>query len=189
MCRPLAHLIDNDISIQYKIELARAGRIDGTSSVATVTVADRLTSLREHRARFRAGDHPLKRLQGEPFGSRSAFSSRGFVTTISEGVVNLWRPPAAFAGIAELRISHSIQELGLAGFDTGSCVADVRQDLLVFSGKTPNSVLVQFFRCCSTHVDIHLSSLQTSRLFHILTRQRRPTSRRSSKPDFFEHQV
>ena len=142
MCRSLAHLIDNDISIQYKIELARAGRIDGASSVATVTVADRLTSLREHRARLRAGDHPLKRLQGEPFGSRSALSSRGFVTTISGGIVRLWRPPATFSGIGELKVSHSIQELGLAGVDTGSCVGDVAQDLLVFTGKNPNSMHV-----------------------------------------------
>ncbi|KAM5531266.1 hypothetical protein V8D89_015067 [Ganoderma adspersum] len=50
MCRVIAELVNGDVSIQTKVELARSGRIAGRPSVA-VTVADRLTSLRERRAR------------------------------------------------------------------------------------------------------------------------------------------
>ncbi|KAM5543303.1 hypothetical protein V8D89_003177 [Ganoderma adspersum] len=50
MCRSLTELINHDVYIQTKIELARSGRIDGASSAA-ITVADRLASLRELRAR------------------------------------------------------------------------------------------------------------------------------------------
>ncbi|KAM5533355.1 hypothetical protein V8D89_012975 [Ganoderma adspersum] len=139
MCRSLAQLIDDDISIRYKVELARAGRIDGAPSVA-ITVVDRVNSLHAHRTRFRAHNHPLKRLQGEPFGSCDALSSNGFVTTVSEGTVRLWRPAFAFSGVGELTVTHSMQELGLTGVVKSSCVGDAAQDLLVFPGKNLNTL-------------------------------------------------
>ncbi|KAM5543334.1 hypothetical protein V8D89_003208, partial [Ganoderma adspersum] len=139
MCRSLTELIKGDVYIQTKIELARSGRIDGTPSAA-VTVADRLASLRERRARFHAGDHPLKRVRGRPFGSLGALSYNGFLTMISEGMVHLWRPPAAFSSIGEQKIARSVRELQLEGFNTSSCATDVAQDLLVVSRKDPAAI-------------------------------------------------
>ena len=139
MCRALAQLIDGDVSVRYKIELARAGRIDGPSSLA-VRIVDRLASLHAQQTRFRAGDHP----RGRPFGSWDALSSSGFVTTVSDGVVHLWRPAAA-SDLGELKISHSLEELGLTGVEKSSCVGDVAQDLLVFSGKNLNTLYVQLW--------------------------------------------
>ncbi|PIL33885.1 hypothetical protein GSI_03591 [Ganoderma sinense ZZ0214-1] len=139
MCRALMDLIDGDVSIQTKIELARSGRIDGTPSV-TVTVADRLASLRQRRARFHAGDHPLKYLRGRPFGFLSALSYNGFVTIISAGIVHHWRPPATFSGLGEQEVTHSMRELQLEGFNASSCVTDIAQDLLVFSRKDPTTI-------------------------------------------------
>ena len=140
MCRSLAQLIDGDIYIQTKVELARSGRIDGTPCVS-ITVADRLASLRERRARFRAADHPLKRLRARPFGSLGAFSYNGFVTMVSGGMLHLWRP-ATVSGIGEQKITCSMRELQLEGFNTGSCVADVAQDLLVVSRKASATMCV-----------------------------------------------
>ncbi len=143
LCRPLADLINGNISIRYKVELARSGRIDGSPPVA-VTVVDRLTALYERRDRYRAGDHPLKCFRGRPFRSRRAFSTGGFVPTVLGGIVHFWRPATTFSGIGEQTISHSICELGLKGFKAGSCVADVAQDLLVFSRlKDPDTGCVQ----------------------------------------------
>lgn len=143
MCRALAQLIDGDVSVRYKIELARAGRIDGPSSLA-VRIVDRLASLHAQQTMFRAGDHPLARLRGTRFGSWDALPSSGFVTTVSDGVVHLWRPAAA-SGLGELKISYSLEELGSTGVEKSSCVGDVAQDLLVFSGKNLNTLSVQLW--------------------------------------------
>ncbi|PIL33884.1 hypothetical protein GSI_03590 [Ganoderma sinense ZZ0214-1] len=144
MCRSLAGLIDGDISIRYKIELARSGRIDGTPSVA-VMVIDRLTSLREHSAKFHAGNHPLKHLRGRPFGSLGALSSNGYVTMVSAGMVHLCRPAATFSGVGEHKVTRSMWELQLEGFDTSDCAVDVAQDLLVYSRKDLNTMCVHLF--------------------------------------------
>ena len=117
--------------------------IDGPLSTA-VPVINRFISLREHRARFRAGDHPIEHLRGQPFGRpRGCFPSNGVVTTVSGGITHLWRPASIFSGTGELKIDYSMRELGFEGFRTGTCAADVSQDLLFFSRKHPNSMYVQ----------------------------------------------
>ena len=94
-----------------------------------------MTALQEHRRTFRAGDHPLKRVQLHPFGSLSSRSDTIFVFGDN---VPLWRPAATFAGTEELKITHTVQKLRLEGHRSGSCVVDLAQDLLVFSRRTVN---------------------------------------------------
>ena len=131
MCRTLASLIKNDITIRYKLELALSGKIDGVRSIAIV---GRLTALQEHRVRFRAGDYPLNRASRSPFGF---LSTRSGMIVVGDSVF-LWRPAATPIGVEELKVSHSVQKLGLDGRRTGSCVVDLAQDLLVFSRKVTN---------------------------------------------------
>ncbi|KAI1783738.1 hypothetical protein LXA43DRAFT_1045251 [Ganoderma leucocontextum] len=128
LCRSLANLINNNIAIRYKLDLARSGRIDGTRSVAVI---DRLAALRKHRARFHAGDHPLKRAPLPPFGF---LPTRSGMVVVDDSVP-LWRPATTFSGFGELKIAHSVQRLGLDGHRSGSCAVDLAQDLLIFSRR------------------------------------------------------
>ena len=147
VCRTLASLTKNDIAIRYKLELALSGKIDGTRSIAIV---DRLTALREHRVRFRAGDYPLNRASRSPVGF---LPTRSGMTVVRDNIP-LWRPAAPSIGIEELKISHSVQRLGLDGHQTGSCVVDLAQDLLIFSRKVTNfdPLYVQILATSSTRI-------------------------------------
>ncbi|PIL33880.1 hypothetical protein GSI_03586 [Ganoderma sinense ZZ0214-1] len=114
MCRSLAQLIDDDVSVRYKIELARAGRIDGTPSV-TVMVVDRLTSLLKHRARsLHCSIYSLARGEPHPNASRIRISSSigtddapGLQSWDSVQVLGdliAWNIPASDARICEMKV-------------------------------------------------------------------------------------
>ena len=57
VCRYFSVLVRSDLYLQYKIELAQNGMVDGQSS--TLPVSERLQRLREYASRFRNGtfDH------------------------------------------------------------------------------------------------------------------------------------
>ncbi|KAI9068341.1 hypothetical protein FKP32DRAFT_1587742 [Trametes sanguinea] len=98
----LAQTIDNAIEIQYKLELDRAGMIDGPPG--TTSVRDRLNALKAYRAAWVAGKHPVHILMIDVDLSDPRLFHvlpRGYHIEQATGNLKFYRPAGSVSGLTE----------------------------------------------------------------------------------------
>ncbi|KAI0373443.1 hypothetical protein BV20DRAFT_977586 [Pilatotrama ljubarskyi] len=98
----LAHLVDDTVALQYILELALTGMIDGPPSSATVR--DRLDALRAYRMSWDKGEHPVSEVYIG--SSRLLFSGNATHVAWSDNKtreLKVYRPAGVFRGIQERR--------------------------------------------------------------------------------------
>ncbi|KAI0646219.1 hypothetical protein C8Q79DRAFT_653631 [Trametes meyenii] len=130
----LTRLIDNNLELQYHLELVATGMVDGPAG-GPVCLHDRLDALRAYRRAW--NDHALPIRRVPPSGLRPCGpNATGFVRggrPRSDGRLTLWRPEAAFNGTAEeTRILNGWDDLLAAQPDMGAYMVVEKDDLLVY---------------------------------------------------------
>ena len=128
VCRPLADLVSRDVAIQYKLELALSGRIDGT---ARVSISERLTSLQAYRAAFIRHQIPATYIRMRTVPGMFQLSSNGCILGIFDGILTLWRPADAFSGLNELKFKFPHGSINIS--DIRGFTVDLSQDLFIYT--------------------------------------------------------
>ncbi|KAI0360860.1 hypothetical protein OH77DRAFT_1418889 [Trametes cingulata] len=104
--RQLAQLIDSTVELQYVLELALAGMVDGPPS--NVSLRDRLDALRAYSAAWVKGEHPLSEVYiGK---SRMEFSANAthlaWTDLLRKGPLRVYRPAGVFRRVQERASVH-----------------------------------------------------------------------------------
>ena len=158
VCRSFEDLIHSDLSLQYRIELARNGMIDGKSS--TLHVSDKLQRLRHYSSDFNRGAfhhedltaHPeyvlqnrnlLGRLQSVIPPKQPSCALYG----VPEGdfdqdrsvYLSLFVPGSAQGGIPSSRSLFTIRDAVKPDMAAKTWAVDYAQDLFVMVEMTPIS--------------------------------------------------
>ena len=87
VCRFFADLIDSDVYLQYRIELARNGMVDGLAS--TLPVSERLQHLRQYSVNFRSGIFDFEDTAAHPDYVQQLRNLQWCGATRTEGVTSV----------------------------------------------------------------------------------------------------
>ena len=87
VCRFFADLIDSDVYLQYRIELARNGMVDGLAS--TLPVSERLQRLRQYSVNFRSGIFDFEDTAAHPDYVQQLQNLQWCGATRTEGVASV----------------------------------------------------------------------------------------------------
>ncbi|KAI8975836.1 hypothetical protein BD414DRAFT_509774 [Trametes punicea] len=132
----LAWTIDDSVELQYRLELALAGMVDGPPSDASVR--DRLDALRAYRSAWAAGAHPVHRVAVDAdIAALSASENAAPIAYVekSTGRLRIYAPPAPFSGLAEREEAYG----GAGAFvavHPGGFAVDPERDLLAYTWDT-----------------------------------------------------
>ena len=91
VCHCFADLIRSDLYLQYKIELAQNGMVDGHSS--TIPTFEKLQRLREYSSRFRSGRFDHEDLAAHPHYVHQMRNSRYQATSVDESSLSSLHGP------------------------------------------------------------------------------------------------
>ena len=137
VCRSLLILVDNSPIASYKLELGLAGMINGPLGAGSASISSRLVTLRAYQAVCKAGQLPLVR--HVIFGSNPDEFPDGFLSSMHEWPLKLWRPPSRFFGTSERNILIDRNNVYTKNFgvarDVKGCTIDVTQDLIAVSSE------------------------------------------------------
>ncbi|RPD61710.1 hypothetical protein L226DRAFT_461076 [Lentinus tigrinus ALCF2SS1-7] len=150
VCSGMKHVVDEDIRMRYKIELAAAGMEDGKHS--KLTISERLTSLMERQRAWRTLTWSSQTI----IRRKARLSTCKFISGIlayreldgDNGRLHFHRLPSRVRRIEEKRWS-----LDVLGMDIYDFVSDSTQDLLV--------ILEEVRRGPGMLCHIHFRSLET----------------------------
>ena len=144
VCRFFANCIDSDVYLQYRIELARNGMVDGLAS--TLPVSERLKRLRQYSIKFRNGIfdfedprtahpdyvHQLRNLHWSGGTSTEGVTSVLYINTDTcDCFLSVFTDGSKQAGIASRRW---LMPIGSSGDQTrmmSGWIIDRAQDLLI----------------------------------------------------------
>lgn len=121
--------------MQYKLELAAAGMIDGPLGSSQTSLSERLEKVKAYRAAW----HNPTIVFDERFPQRPPRLHILPVTggvlpyRIGRGSVSFWKPGSSLRGVPEVRLSYSstLQEM-----EFSSISVDLGQDLVVLTSET-----------------------------------------------------
>ncbi|KAI0326594.1 hypothetical protein GY45DRAFT_78492 [Cubamyces sp. BRFM 1775] len=137
----LAKLVDCTISLQYQLELALAGMVNGPPSGASVRT--RLDALRACRDAQSRGEHPLYEIVDRGDHLRLVRSAETEIVYLDRSHPDLpltvYRPRSEYCGHAELREAFGgVKSLLEAhpGLQMSNVYVDCQQDLVVYSYLT-----------------------------------------------------
>ena len=132
MCSRLATFIKEIPELQYKIELAISGMVNGPPDGPPLL--DRLQSLRQYREAWEAGDLPIKVIS-PPRGSEWRGTAGVVVYFSSASTLVIHRPASTFSGVTEKTwtITPACLNLPTSHFEPGLIVVDVSQDLVILT--------------------------------------------------------
>ncbi|KAI9059228.1 hypothetical protein FKP32DRAFT_1596573 [Trametes sanguinea] len=150
----LKETIDNSIEVNYQLELALSGMIDGPRPSNSACTRDRLAALRAYRAAYDAGKHPTRGVLIDVSKQEvHARSARHLVYHASNPNrrgprrLTVYRPPASFCGIEEQKLHfEGVQELGDDYPVQGTCYVDVQEDLLAYMWRLSSDYPFEY-RC------------------------------------------
>ncbi|KAI0633786.1 hypothetical protein C8Q77DRAFT_1209724 [Trametes polyzona] len=122
------HFIANSPSLQYKIELALAGRRDGLSP--TIPLSERLEAIQAYRAAWNTGEHPVNQV----IRRRSVYESGEVLfSTVSEPkALKVYSTQASFCGVEERAYIWGCNDLRRF-LDAGRPTLDLSERLAVTS--------------------------------------------------------
>ncbi|KAM5535118.1 hypothetical protein V8D89_011204 [Ganoderma adspersum] len=134
LCRDIRNLIDNTVELEYKLALARAGRVERGQS--RLCIVDRLRALESLRTtRFSLDTLPFILLSNEINPHRPGVTD-GFIPYLTNNSSDLvlWRPsfPSRDAP-EEKRHIPAVMSPQVPATEIGTLAVDIAQDLLVFS--------------------------------------------------------
>ncbi|KAM5535117.1 hypothetical protein V8D89_011203 [Ganoderma adspersum] len=139
LCRGIRDLIDNTVEIEYKLALARAGKVGlGQSHLC---IADRLRSVQTLcTAAFPLDALPFIQLPDEVIPHWPGVTD-GFIPYLTNNRLDLvlWRPVPPIRGVREERrsipaiMSHLSDSLQVPPAVMGALAVDISQDLFVFT--------------------------------------------------------
>ncbi|KAM5541124.1 hypothetical protein V8D89_005053 [Ganoderma adspersum] len=174
VCRYFAELIRSDLSLQYKIELAQNGMVDGDSS--TLPVSGRLQRLREYAYMFcngnfdheDLGSHPIyaQQLRGLPrkwVAVGQQLSNLYSWDRRSDMTLSVFTPGSAQAGFQSNRCLLPISRAGRQGLIIREWAIDGAQDLLVMAEIADTVGMPEEVRHRLDEFHIHLYSLNGSK--------------------------
>ena len=131
MCQKLNRLVFETVLLQYKLELAAAGMVDGDTPLPFI---ERLRRLRSYDDAWTRGVLAVCLTQDcNPRRSGACASwwppAGGVLPHMADGVLKLFRPPAPSRGVPQrtLVVEHPPAFVGEVSCQ---CVADVMQDLM-----------------------------------------------------------
>ena len=139
LCRGIRDLIDNAVEIEYKLALARAGKIELGQS--PLCIADRLRALEAlYITAFPLDALPFIQLPDGVFPHWPGVTD-GFIPYLTNNRLDLtlWRPVAPIRGVREERrsipaiMSHLSDSLRVPPAKMVALAVDFAQDLFVFS--------------------------------------------------------
>ena len=150
LCRGIRDLIDNTVEIEYKLALARAGRIElGQSHLC---IADRLQALETlYTTVFPLDALPFIQLPDEIIPHWPGVTD-GFIPYLTNNRLDLtlWRPVAPIRGVREERrsipaiMSHLSDSFKIPPAKMVALAVDLAQDLFVFSRPARPEMCVVF---------------------------------------------
>ena len=124
VCRILRILINDTMSLQYKVELAAAGMIDGDISIS---LADRLARLRQYVAGKESTQ--MTHYLTLDFHSQCWIRNSNVFMYKERDCINIVRLPSESQGIHERR--WVVQQSRFPGHMVIACAVDFTQDLIV----------------------------------------------------------
>ncbi|KAI0656656.1 hypothetical protein C8Q70DRAFT_328233 [Cubamyces menziesii] len=139
--RQLAKLVDSTVALQYQLELALAGMVDGPLGGASVRT--RLDALRAYRDAQSRGEHPLFEIADRGDHLRFVRSADTEIAYLDRSHVDLpltvYRPRSEYCGIEELKETFGDVKTLLDNhpdLDMSNVYVDYQQDLAVYSYVT-----------------------------------------------------
>ncbi|KAI1794841.1 hypothetical protein LXA43DRAFT_88970 [Ganoderma leucocontextum] len=146
VCRDLTGLISSEVALQYKLELARAGMIDGPLGSSQTSLSERLEKVKAYRTAWHSPTVVFdKRFPQRPPRLRIRPVTGG-VLPYSTGLtgVDFWKPGSSLRGVSEVRVPCS---QALQNMEFSSVSVDIGQDLVVLTTETlyPGSLNVNTY--------------------------------------------
>lgn len=144
VCRRLQSLIRDDITLQYKVELGRAGMIDGLPGKHPLH--KRLEWLRAYQRAWRSPNVVLRKTTSLP-PSRVArvrpLGDEGLLASLSEVGLDFSRPSSSLRGIPAATVQIETREWpeDIDSCLMYGCAIDVEQDLLAVAPLIPTPSL------------------------------------------------
>ena len=150
LCHGIRALINTTIELEYKLALARAGRVELNQS--PLSISDRLRALRTLDATVSGEDTmPFIQLPDEVTPHWPGVAD-GFIPYLANNKLDLvlWRPALPlYHTLEEKRIIPAVSK-SHAQAVIGALAADISQDLLVFSRPARPEMLVVFAKVTLT---------------------------------------
>ncbi|KAI0717895.1 hypothetical protein C8T65DRAFT_571295 [Cerioporus squamosus] len=147
VCAWLKHVVDDDVRMQYKVELAAAGMEDGLHS--TLTASDRLVALRERQSAWKKLSWLSQEDLPAPQDSELwEFYGGVFARDANRRTLHFWQVPSQSRRIAGRK--WTIDDVGVSISDF---YMDPAQDVLVIVEDVPQSGLCR----------VHLRSMITGK--------------------------
>ncbi|KAI0351049.1 hypothetical protein OH77DRAFT_1430272 [Trametes cingulata] len=147
--RVLAQLIDETVELQYKLELALAGMIDGPPS--NVCVSDRLDALRAYRASWKSGlgEHPARGISHNGACIRRINATSFVYSDRQAGTFTLHVPAAPFFGVPGRVETYAGWERVSSNPDMKNYNVSPSDDLLVYSCHGSNPLGDGYYASCT----------------------------------------
>ncbi|PIL34968.1 hypothetical protein GSI_02755 [Ganoderma sinense ZZ0214-1] len=160
VCRYFEEVVRSNLYLQYKIELAQNGMVNGYSSI--LSISERLQRLREYASRFRDGIFDHEDLAAHPHYTHQVRSLPQNPTLTQNGrygmALSVFTPGSAQAGIQSSRYLLPIGRAGKQGLIISRWAIDEAQDLLVMV-ETADLTLPEQLRRRPDEFCIHFYSL------------------------------
>ncbi|PIL34941.1 hypothetical protein GSI_02728 [Ganoderma sinense ZZ0214-1] len=176
VCRRFSALVRSDLYLQYKIELAQNGMVDGDLSI--LPISERQKRLREYSSRFRDGAFDHEDLSAHPHYSHQVcdglpgwnmrvVAHHSLSTLYSENgrydvTLSLFTPGSSQAGVQSSRCLLPIGTAGGEGLVIAQWAIDGAQDLLVMA-ETADMDVPEELRRRPDEVHLRFYSIEESK--------------------------